>query len=1204
LGGKTATTTQQVQIPPEVLARYQNVNERAQQVSETPFQRYTGEFVAPLSPTQQYGIQQTVASAQLAQPYYQAATQLGVTGAQGIRPGALDPGAYMNPYTQAVVQATLNPLQQQQRQQLSQQQSESIRSGAFGGDRAGLQRAALMGQQSMGTAQAIAPLYQQGYTQALQTAQQQQGLALSAEQANRAARASTAQQLAGFGAGAQQAAQAGAQGIIGAGTLEQQTRQALNAALLQQFQQERGYPFQVAQFLANIAYGAPYPTTTTTTQPVGLLGALSDRRAKKDIKRVGKTDDGMPIYKYKYKGDPSGLTHMGLMAQDVEKTKPEAVGLAGGLKTVDYDRATKFYGGGVGDSMGGAVVEPGEYADGGLADILAIQRAMYGQQGGAPGGLGGGSPYGKGIIDIVPIQRGTTPSPGAIPKLPPSALQELGQTADLGKKLLGKEGLFGEEGVGAKLWDKSKDIYKKFSDRNEARGGLVGYARGGPADDDDDMPYGDTSGGLGIPQQKIQPFRPQAPGQPSDPSAREKQGLSDLKALYGMGEMAATGLESILPFLFLSTGGLVPRAGFADGGEAPSDDELAIRTMLSEAGRGRRGEINPEEALGVGAVIANRARSRGLSPGDVVLQRGQFEPWATPGSPNDPMKWDASSPEYKQMAEYWNRAKSGEDPTGGASHFYAPAAQAALGRAAPDWAKSPGVRHGATSFHRVEGGAGAPSGPAAPLSRGLAPPAASGPENEPESAFTKRAKSILPTKGTPEGGEEINWKQLIIPVLSGLGAAASSRNISPIGTALIGLGAGAESYANLEKQQADVDKRRAEAAREWLGTYKDAIFKGADGNDYIVTTKGGVVLFGTYKMDPDSYGEVITGPAARRAIAAFSSAKPMVPNLFGPYAPAVPGAPGAPAPGAPPASSGPGEPPAPDAPAPAPAAAPGAPAAPAGAPLHISTENPKFVAGAPTPFTMVARNGETQREEDLRKFVVNPASMAAQKTESDKTEAEIQTTAASAKRTASQLNDLSVKLLSLPDLGLSATGPTEPARRLIAAYTQELMKFLNIPSQYWINEKEVGTQYAANKISSALSMAQGSQSVEALKTALAVVPNTAMPREGIIQMLAQTRRTIQRDIDLERYLNEYKKKLPLPFSQNYLAQSARAAFDRDNPFDAGSEETARLEYMMRQTDRRTGKPIWLNYFGANKVPSYFSDRQANRVGFRRYIENN
>lgn len=55
------------------------------------------------------------------------------------------------------------------------------------------------------------------------------------------------------------------------------------------------------------------------------LGALlmSDARLKEDIKRVGETDDGIPIYSWKYKGDDQ--YHTGPMAQDVEKVKPWAV---------------------------------------------------------------------------------------------------------------------------------------------------------------------------------------------------------------------------------------------------------------------------------------------------------------------------------------------------------------------------------------------------------------------------------------------------------------------------------------------------------------------------------------------------------------------------------------------------------------------------------------------------------------------------------------------------------------------------------------------------------------------------------------------------------------------------------------------------------------------------------------------------------------
>lgn len=60
----------------------------------------------------------------------------------------------------------------------------------------------------------------------------------------------------------------------------------------------------------------------------------SDRRLKTDIKLVGKTDSGIPIYTYKYKGE--NVTQMGVMAQDVEQVMPEAVGELNGYKAVNY----------------------------------------------------------------------------------------------------------------------------------------------------------------------------------------------------------------------------------------------------------------------------------------------------------------------------------------------------------------------------------------------------------------------------------------------------------------------------------------------------------------------------------------------------------------------------------------------------------------------------------------------------------------------------------------------------------------------------------------------------------------------------------------------------------------------------------------------------------------------------------------------------
>jgi Chaperone of endosialidase len=65
----------------------------------------------------------------------------------------------------------------------------------------------------------------------------------------------------------------------------------------------------------------------------------SDRRLKEEIAQVGALFDGTPVYGYRYKGAPA--YHIGLMAQDVEKTTPAAVVEINGYKAVDYRAATE-----------------------------------------------------------------------------------------------------------------------------------------------------------------------------------------------------------------------------------------------------------------------------------------------------------------------------------------------------------------------------------------------------------------------------------------------------------------------------------------------------------------------------------------------------------------------------------------------------------------------------------------------------------------------------------------------------------------------------------------------------------------------------------------------------------------------------------------------------------------------------------------------
>lgn len=64
------------------------------------------------------------------------------------------------------------------------------------------------------------------------------------------------------------------------------------------------------------------------------LGLLSDIRFKTNIRRIGTTDGGVPVYIFRYKA--GGPVQMGVMAQELEQSQPAAVHDIGGVKYVDY----------------------------------------------------------------------------------------------------------------------------------------------------------------------------------------------------------------------------------------------------------------------------------------------------------------------------------------------------------------------------------------------------------------------------------------------------------------------------------------------------------------------------------------------------------------------------------------------------------------------------------------------------------------------------------------------------------------------------------------------------------------------------------------------------------------------------------------------------------------------------------------------------
>jgi hypothetical protein len=358
LGGGKGTSTSTQAPPKEIMEAYKQSLDLGRQAISQPYQQYQGQLVAGLNPTQLQGISNVNAAQGAALPYIQQGASYANQAAQGVNPGMIN--QFMSPYLNNVVNATQRNLLESNAQQQAALKSGAIQAGAFGGDRSRFAQSEMARQQGLAGGQVIGGLLNQGFGQALAGAQQNVQNMMQG-----------GQMLGGLGMSAQQSILQGAQAQMAAGAQQQATEQAGLQALYDQFLQRQAYPYQQAQFFANIAQGIGAGAGGTTSQTPAapswgsqVLGGLtaigsifSDERVKENIVEVGETHDGQKIYKYNYKGDSK--PQIGLIAQEVEKTKPEAVSSLGGIKMVDYDKATegserqgKAFGG---SSMGGLV---------------------------------------------------------------------------------------------------------------------------------------------------------------------------------------------------------------------------------------------------------------------------------------------------------------------------------------------------------------------------------------------------------------------------------------------------------------------------------------------------------------------------------------------------------------------------------------------------------------------------------------------------------------------------------------------------------------------------------------------------------------------------------------------------------------------------------------------------------------------------------
>lgn len=396
------TTTTSTSANPAAMQAYYDLLGRAGGVASTPYQAYQGDLTAPVNAQQTTGINAINQSAGFAQPYISQAAGFATNAANPLSAEQIQ--QYQSPYTQSVVDATSNWFNTQNKQQQQNVLGNAAAQGALGGDRVGVAQANLASQQTASQAPIIQGLYEKSYQQALGVAQQQQQ-----NQAN------AAYSLGNLGVAGQNAALTGANAQVGAGSLQQQNEQQRLNALYQQYQIGQAFPYQQTQWLAGIdtGVGSQLGGTSSTTPPaanpwaqvagVGLTAAsmfLSDRRAKEDIHKIGETKDGQPIYRYRYKGQPDW--QIGLIAQEVEKTHPDAVHKGvGGVRYVDLKAATDE----------------------------AVERAFGGRiRGFAPGGGVDDAPFaGVGWIPGRQITMGR----GAPP--PPQVGKQADGMADLGK---------------------------------------------------------------------------------------------------------------------------------------------------------------------------------------------------------------------------------------------------------------------------------------------------------------------------------------------------------------------------------------------------------------------------------------------------------------------------------------------------------------------------------------------------------------------------------------------------------------------------------------------------------------------------------------------------------------------------------------------------------------------------------------------------
>ena len=277
-------TQEQAQVPDYLQSLFTEYALKAREAAELPFQEYTGQKVAGLSPYEQQAgaaIQGLFGSAMGYDPY--KALQDVVAQPSPTLEAApsfldVDIGAYQSPYQQQVIDLALEDIGRAEDIQRQQAQDVAMRAGAFGGSRGTIYEQEALRPLQEEKLRTVAGLRQAGFEEAQRAAEadiaRQQQMAMFAPEMELRGRAQQAGLLGSLLGGQQQALST----LAGFGALGRGLSQAERDFAFQEFMREQQQPGYQLGLLGQAVGTLPQSLigqTQTTEQQAGPLGVLS-----------------------------------------------------------------------------------------------------------------------------------------------------------------------------------------------------------------------------------------------------------------------------------------------------------------------------------------------------------------------------------------------------------------------------------------------------------------------------------------------------------------------------------------------------------------------------------------------------------------------------------------------------------------------------------------------------------------------------------------------------------------------------------------------------------------------------------------------------------------------------------------------------------------------------------------------------------------